>query len=432
MKKKVSTGILIGFAIAQGYLASAFAAAPDELRDSISKKAQELQDINNKIKATEETLGVVQGQSRTLQSEIKKIDKNVSQVNLSIRASEVIIEKLALESDELSYTIEDAEESIAAREESIASLFRELQQRENESPLVTFLMNKSLAESIFEAQSIINMNDQLRKEAGELEEKSNELKEALDRASDKKKKIQHEKETLKNKRVALDETKKERQVLLGETKNQEKVYQKVLTELEELQEGIADEIDLLEEDLRLQVNPSALPVARPGVLGLPVEIPPARLTQKYGNTSFVRRNGRSWHNGVDFGAPLGTPLLAAESGRVIATGDQDNYKTNGKRLCNKGAYGKFIMVKHENNLTTMYAHLSSIKAKIGDQVARGDIIGYSGNTGRSTGPHLHFVVYSSQTIPKASPGFPEGTQGSRICGPLPVGGDLDPLKYLES
>ncbi len=428
LKKKIIISIITGTLAVPGFLI--YAAAPEDLRDSISKKAQELQQIQERIKETEETLGEVQGQSKTLQQEIQKIDKNVQRVNLSIRASEVIIDKLTLETNELSYTIEDAQDNIELRETSIITLLQEIQQREDESPLIAFLKNKSLSESIFEAQSLVDVSERLQEEAQELQYKKEELKASLEDTTDKKKKIKTEQETLKNKRVVLDETKKGRQTILVETKNQEKIYQKKLSELEQLQEGIADEIDTLEEELRLKIDPSALPTPHPGVLGTPIQIPPAQLTQKYGSTKFVRRNGRSWHNGVDFGAPIGTPLLAAERGRILAIGDQDNYRTNGKRLCYKGAYGKFIMVKHENNLTTLYAHASLIKAKIGDQVERGDIIGYSGNTGRSTGPHLHFTVYSSQTIPRASAGFPEGTQSSRVCGPLPVGGDMDPLKYL--
>ena len=138
------------------------------------------------------------------------------------------------------------------------------------------------------------------------------------------------------------------------------------------------------------------------------------VTQGYGRTPYSARYPQNWHNGIDIGAPIGTPVLAAEAGTVVATGNQDAY-------CRKGAYGKFIIIKHENNLVTLYGHLSRQIVQKGDIVSRGQLIGYSGRTGYATGPHLHFTVY-------AGPTFYMGA--SRVCGPMPYGGDLNPLGYL--
>ena len=313
----------------------------------------------------------------------------------------------------------------------MAEALRELQENDEETPLRIFLKNKSLAESVFEVQSLADIGSNLSERIGEMRNFKIQLEEKLEESAGKKRAKEIESVNLKNKKVIVAEIKNNKQSLLETTKNQEKNYQKNLNELEKIREEIADEIDKLEEELRLKIDPSALPAFRPGVLAVPVPVPPARANFSHGQThGFTRNNGKRYHNGLDFGAPLGTPIFSAESGKVIAVGDQDNYKTNGKKLCWRGAYGKFVLIKHENNLTTLYAHLSLWKVKVGDSVKRGEVIGYVGNTGRSTGSHLHFTVYSSQTIPPATDGFYEGTRSSRICGPLPVGGDLDPEKYL--
>ena len=139
------------------------------------------------------------------------------------------------------------------------------------------------------------------------------------------------------------------------------------------------------------------------------------LTQGFGATEFAKNGYKGkWHNGVDFGVPLGTTILAAEDGTVVAVGNQDSY-------CYRGAYGKFIVIEHKNNLTTLYAHLSQYIVKKGDVIKRGQVIGYSGKTGYATGPHLHFTVF-------AGPTFYMGP--SKVCGPMPFGGDLNPLGYL--
>ncbi len=88
---------------------------------------------------------------------------------------------------------------------------------------------------------------------------------------------------------------------------------------------------------------------------------------------------RAYHKGVDFRAPLGTPVRSAERGKVIFAGK-------------KGGYGNLIIVEHRGGFRTYYAHLQEIDVKEGEDVERGQMIGKVGSTGRSTGPHLHFEV----------------------------------------
>lgn len=86
------------------------------------------------------------------------------------------------------------------------------------------------------------------------------------------------------------------------------------------------------------------------------------------------------HYGMDFRMPIGSRVLAAYDGKIIKT------------ISNYPNYGNYIMIQHERDIYTLYAHLDKITSLVGTEVKRGDIIGFSGNTGRSTGPHLHFEV----------------------------------------
>ena len=88
------------------------------------------------------------------------------------------------------------------------------------------------------------------------------------------------------------------------------------------------------------------------------------------------------HHGTDFGAKRGTPILAAAEGKVIFSGRM-------------GGYGKVIKIRHKDNYMTLYAHQSRLKVKRGKRVKQGQVIGYVGSTGRSTGPHLHFGLYKN-------------------------------------
>ena len=96
----------------------------------------------------------------------------------------------------------------------------------------------------------------------------------------------------------------------------------------------------------------------------------------------VRTQGRHGYNAVDFGASVGTPVVAAASGNVeksVPAGWN-------------GGYGKFLVIRHDNGTKTLYSHLSSVLVSRGQRVVEGETIGYVGDTGRSTGPHLHFEV----------------------------------------
>jgi murein DD-endopeptidase MepM/ murein hydrolase activator NlpD len=96
----------------------------------------------------------------------------------------------------------------------------------------------------------------------------------------------------------------------------------------------------------------------------------------------VRTQGIHGYNGVDLAAPVGTAVRAAQGGQVIVA------RTSGWN----GGYGLYIVIKHPNGTQTLYAHLSSVSVTVGDSVASGQTIGAVGNTGRSTGSHLHFEV----------------------------------------
>ncbi|WAT17051.1 M23 family metallopeptidase [Aurantiacibacter sp. MUD11] len=104
-----------------------------------------------------------------------------------------------------------------------------------------------------------------------------------------------------------------------------------------------------------------------------------RLTSGYGMRDHPILRQRRRHNGVDLAAPRGTPVYATADGVV----EMAQYW---------GSYGNYVQIGHGGELETRYAHLSSYSVRPGDEVEKGDLIGYVGSTGRSTGPHLHYEV----------------------------------------
>ncbi|HEY0838497.1 MAG TPA: M23 family metallopeptidase [Azospirillum sp.] len=118
----------------------------------------------------------------------------------------------------------------------------------------------------------------------------------------------------------------------------------------------------------------------------------ARLTSGFGMRTHPILGYSKMHKGTDFGAPSGTPVYAAGNGVVEEAGG-------------KGAYGNYVRIRHNTEVSTAYAHLSRFAKgmKRGMRVDQGDVIGFVGSTGRSTGPHLHYEVLKAghQVNPKA-------------------------------
>jgi len=142
--------------------------------------------------------------------------------------------------------------------------------------------------------------------------------------------------------------------------------------------GIKDEVNIIEETVLEEPKKAVVlkgTKARPRTMATGTFANPTR-------GSLTSRFGQRWsrqHEGIDIGAPSGSPIKAADGGKVIFAGW-------------KGNYGRLVIIDHENGYTTYYGHCSTIKVKVGQRVAKGDVIALVGSTGRSTGPHLHFEV----------------------------------------
>jgi murein DD-endopeptidase MepM/ murein hydrolase activator NlpD len=129
-----------------------------------------------------------------------------------------------------------------------------------------------------------------------------------------------------------------------------------------------------------QVTAYSSPVPVTGV-SVPSRMPleGAQLTSGFGMRSHPVLGGRRQHQGIDLAAPTGTPVYATADG-VVSRADWYS------------SYGLYISVEHGAAMQTRYAHLSRLAVAEGDNVKKGDLIGYVGSTGRSTGPHLHYEV----------------------------------------
>jgi hypothetical protein len=138
-------------------------------------------------------------------------------------------------------------------------------------------------------------------------------------------------------------------------------------------------------------------------MSIPVRQPveAARIGSGYGDRIDPINGKLAFHSGIDFDAPIGTPIRCAGGGRV-------------KAASMVSELGNMIEIDHGNGLVTRYAHTSKMLVKVGDLVTPGQIIGEVGNTGRSTGPHLHFEILHNGRYVDPSPYLSIGAQISNV------------------
>lgn len=120
-------------------------------------------------------------------------------------------------------------------------------------------------------------------------------------------------------------------------------------------------------------------VVQKGTVGVPTNGTGSLIWPTSGGTISSYYGGARRHTGIDIANPTGTPIYAADNGTVVKAGWQ-------------GSYGNLVILTNTSSMQTYYAHMSQLGCKLGQEVKKGDIIGYVGSTGNSTGPHLHFEV----------------------------------------
>lgn len=408
------------------FLLGAFFAARadtvDELRVKIEEKNAAIAEMEKEITGYQSELDAVSREAQSLQNAIRAIDLEQKKLSAEIRAAENKIASLALAIDKLSQEIEEKENRISDNRAAIAEALRAMRSAEDDSLIEGLFSRLTLAAFWERVDTLEKFQEAVRNDLSETRTLKAGLEEARAKNEQNKRRLVALKEELSDKRIILAQSKKERSALLLATKNKETEYKRILAQKFALRDAFEEELLAFESELRFAIDPERLPEAGYRVLRWPLDS--VKITQYFGNTTFARAGGYSGrgHNGIDLRASIGTPVRAALGGRVVGVGNTDT-------VCPGASYGKWVLVEHGNGLSTLYAHFSLIKVSEGQTVNTGEIIGYSGDTGYATGPHLHFTVYATQGVRIMD-------RKSRVCKGtyrMPIAdlkAYLNPLSYL--
>ena len=394
-------------------ISSSKASVLDDLKQQIANKEAEIKQLEEQAKAYQQSLNETQQQKNTLQNQLNVIQGRINKLRADINVTTVKISTANLQVEKLTLEIYDRTQQIGEHKENIAGMIRTLYEYDEKTLLELVLVNNKFSDFLSQVEYIEMLQKNVQKNLEALKVLKSELENQKQQVELQKGELENYKAQLSSQNQIEQNQKSQKDSLLKQTKGQEQKYQQMLADVEARQRQIQEEIFELEDKLRLTLDPTSIPAFHPGVLSWPNE---GLLTQYYGYTPYSKKlykNG--FHNGIDIAAGYGAPIRAAADGTIKYLGNTDTY-------CPGGAYGRWIAIEHSNNLTTFYAHFSAFgKYKVGDTVKEGDIIGYEGSSGYSTGSHLHFGVYAANTFI---------LKQSIYCGLLPIGATIDPMSYL--
>ncbi len=402
----------------------------ERLQNQIQDRSSRLLEIEKEIAKFTEDLKAVGAEKKTLQNAIASLELERKKLTAEIARTENLISATDLEINKLILEIERTEREVAEVSEGISETIRSQYQAGDDSLVELILRTARLSDfwSAYEAHESIR--NSMSGKVEELDGFHRLLEEKRAQTTTKRDSLVDLKNQYSDQTTVLANNAAERAKLLEVTKSEEANYQLLLSERQAAREQIVKELRDFEAKLQFILDPNTIPAAGTRVFDWPLKN--IVITQYFGGSEFAKRNpgiygGRAYHPGVDFGVPRGTAIYAPLAGTVRATGNTDIVP---------GCYswGKWTLIDHANGLSTLYAHQDTISVTPGQRVTTGEIIGYSGNTGYSTGPHLHFTVYAKEGVTVRQ--FNE-IKTVTSCGPAstPVAATeayLDPMLYLPT
>jgi len=412
-------------------LGTQFAFAQSEverLQSQIAERNNRLSEIEKEIAQYESALKEVGAEKSTLQKAINQLELERKKVQADIRFTENKISSTDLEINKLTLEINNIEDDIEQNEEAIKAILRSMNVADNESMIEILLRHENIAEfwNAFEELQTV------RSSMGEKVKSLSLLKEDLLNKklanTERREELVDLKSQYSDQHGILTSNSATKAELLSATKNEEAEYQKMLKEKQEAKEKLMAEVRDIESQLQFILDPTTIPSAGSAVFRWPLDNP--YITQYFGYTKFALQSGaykNNMHNGMDLGASVGTKIYAPLTGTVRATGNTD-------LVAGCYSWGKWALIDHPNGLSSMFAHMSQIAVTPGQSVKTGDIVGYVGNTGYSTGPHLHFTVYVTEGVEvKQFNQFKAVTSCGAALSPFAaVEAYLDPLDYLPA
>lgn len=372
--QKIITAVALVMAILMiaGFLASAlniFAvtkAQVDALKTKVAEAGKRKNELKNQLSGLTNDLSA-------LQKQISLLDSQIEAQQDEIDAQEELLGELTQMIADKTIELEESERQQAEQYAQLRSRLRYMVEHGTTSSLSILLSSDSFSDFLnrYEIIRQISLRDE-------------NLFEQLKAIRDK---VLTEKQELEDTKKEAEDTKLQMEANKAELEAQMEAKRKQMESIQLAQKNVKDAYTAMietEDELMAQYKKAAAEYAAQstyvgGTFMWPLPAGNNVVTCKYGMRTHPITGKRKLHTGVDLRASTGTKVYAANKGTVTTSG----YSS---------AWGNYIIISHGGGITTLYAHMSKRSVSKDDKVKQGDIIGYSGNTGYSTAPHLHFEI----------------------------------------
>lgn len=383
-----------------------------QLREQIEELEKQAEQYKNSIASERAKGDSLKGEINILKSQILKIE---SQISLTGKK----IEKTKIEMTGLENKIFDTQTKITQEQGTLGRLILFVDQNDGENLVVSVLKHRNLSDFFSQSQYAANIGTQLLGLVNGLKSTKHGLEGNKQDLEGKKSELEAFNQKQAVQKNVLNGSKTQKNTLLAQTKGQEAQYEKLLSDVEKKQMEFFTQLRALESNaitgglFIIHISATNIPPKGTNIFQWPED--DYLMTQGYGCTKRARCGsprgayGGAPHNGIDIASGLGTPIKTIGDGEIVANGAN-----------NKG-WGNWVAVKHTNNMVSVYAHMSAhAPLKVGTAVQAGQVIGYEGSTGHSTGSHLHLSLYKD---------FFTYTKGDELEFNY-FEGTLNPLDYL--
>lgn len=353
-----------------------------DLNKQLEDQRAKIDAIVEKINQYRQSIQSVQKQGATLRNQMSIIDNQIAKTDLDIDSKEEEVKIIELEIEKLRLEIAEQETLIDRDKQQLAAIVRLISRYDDRSYLSVLLGNNSFSEFFDQLKYSADIQEDMQNTLDRVQELVTKLTTQQAELDTKRENLTELLETLENEKSSLDAQKGQKQYLISQTKQSETKFQALIKDLQREQAAVNAQVAGLERQIRDRLQKAGkgerFNSLGNAVLAWPTTI--RRITAHFHDSDYPFKATIGEHSGTDIGLPQGTPLYAAEAGYV------------GKAAVGTKWYGTYLMIIHSNNLSTLYGHMSSLAVSADQYVTKGQLIGYSGNTGFSSGPHLHFEV----------------------------------------
>lgn len=361
---------------------------------------KDAENVKSQINDTEEEIKKVESSLSNAMKEIQELEGDIAEVEYNLEKLQANLKKLNNEISELEKKLEQAEKDYDERYK-IACDRVVSQYKYGKITFLDVLLNSSsltdFLNSYHTVEQIMSVDQEL---LDDLEKEKQQITEDKQTLQDKKDKLNEEKQQVEKQKVSLSNKKSTKQKMVSQLNSQESA-------LQQQKEEYYKELENIQAELRRIAEVASKNNGGGNYSGGTLQFPCpgfSRISSRFGSRGAPLAGGSTYHKGVDLAAPMGTSILAAESGTVIAVSKTCTHNYGKSKSCRcGGGFGNYVMVNHGNGLVTVYAHCTSINVGLGEKVTRGETIATVGSTGASSGFHLHFGTLLNGTYVDPAP-----------------------------